>query len=528
MTTLTPTDAAATSWGAVPASSARRRAHRTPAAASTLTKLLALCALLGIGLFTALLLAIGQRLIAGALAALLLVPIGALLMWRTQGQRHDSFFWLLAASIFLSSLASAITHQSFSFVSTGILLLVSPFLVMNVVRMGGSSMHLRLAWVLLALYYAIGLLSSINGRSHFVAAAYTVVMSTKPFLLVAFGAALSWSDRTDRRFTWLVRWLWLPLLLIALMQWFTPGLYASVLADQEADPENNPLFNGLPRARALFHHPSILAAVSSMFALICLTDALLQRRARLALPMLAYGLLLLMSGQRQELAAACAAGPLVWAVSRWRLGLVPLMMGAGSALALLVIALYLINPQAVQLELGNWGLAAGAQAESARAILYSDSMMLADRYWPWGSGFGTFGSVGAVRFDQSLFDAMGYGAFWWFTKRSFLMDAFWAKYIAEVGWLGFAAHVTFYLVIAHALLGWLNGDRVRQDPTALRRCLLALGGLAFVLLASPTAFVLAEPHGGLFALMFLGLAWQRVQQLRATPGAAAAAAPALA
>jgi hypothetical protein len=316
LSTLTPTAVAPTSWGTAPPSAARSIVRPAPPAASTLTKLLALFALLALGLLTALLLAIGQRLIAGALAALLLVPIGALLMWRTQGQRHDTFFWLLAASILLSSLASAVTHQSFSFVSTGILLLVSPFLVMNIVRMGGPSMHLRLAWALLALYYAVGLFSSINGRSHFVAAAYTIVMSTKPFLLVAFGAALSWSERTDRRFTWLVRWLWLPLLLIALMQWFTPGLYASVLADQEADPENNPLFNGLPRARALFHHPSILAAVSSMFALICLTDALLQRRARLALPMLAYGLLLLMSGQRQELAAACAAGPLVWAVSR--------------------------------------------------------------------------------------------------------------------------------------------------------------------------------------------------------------------
>ncbi|MEO7854819.1 MAG: hypothetical protein ABIR94_21605, partial [Rubrivivax sp.] len=177
-----------------------------------------------------------------------------------------------------------------------------------------------------------------------------------------------------------------------------------------------------------------------------------------------------------------------------------------------------VIPATIENELRNWGLADSYGGYSARAILYGDAISLANRYWPLGSGLGTFASVGSIRFDQSLFNELGYGAFWWFTARSFLQDAFWSKYIAETGWLGFLAHVGVYLLVLRAVLGWLRSEAASADPELFRRIVFAAVGLVFVIITSPTANALAEVHGALFPLMYVGIAWQQIVAARkATP-----------
>ncbi len=72
-----------------------------------------------------------------------------------------------------------------------------------------------------------------------------------------------------------------------------------------------------------------------------------------------------------------------------------------------------------------------------RTKLLTDSIYLANKMFPFGSGFGSFGSNVALDHHSSLYEAMGY-----FTAenpwavKEYLNDAFWPIIFAQVGWIG--------------------------------------------------------------------------------------------
>lgn len=478
-----------------------------------LPQLLIALSFVGIALLLSLMIAIGQFVPALVLFGLVVVPVFVFLTINLSGSQHDAIFWVLLTTVLLSSFLSAITRKPFAFMSTGVLLAAAPLIVYSVIcRCDWRVGNIYFAAICLA-FFVFGIACSYTGRSRTLPAAYTAIMSLKPYLLVGFGAALVWSNRTQKNFYWLVRWAWAPLLFVALIQWFAPSLYLALLADVESIPENNPFFPGFPRATAVFQQPSILAAFSCMFGLIAVIDAMLVGRIWRIWPCFFYLILVIMTGQRQEFLAALVSVPLAYVMIRWRPSLPVLGTVATCALMLSVGLIAIAAPDMMAHELRNWGVDGPGDPGSARAILYSDAVKLANQYWPMGTGFGTFGSVGSVKFDQSLFQEMGYGSFWWFSSQSYLMDSYWAKYIAETGWVGFILQLMFYAMVLKAVADWVRSDMVRSDPETFRLCMFAFVGLCFVLLTSPTAFTPSEPHGGMIPLMFVGIAWQYVNRL---------------
>lgn len=467
-----------------------------------------------LALFIALLIATGQYFPLAAIGGAAAVVVATAVAIQLFGGRHDSLFWLLFASVFFSSVASAITRRPLTFLSTGILLAAAPLILYCVIERVKWSRHALLLLSLCVAFFIVAGLSSAMGRSRFFAATYTAILALKPFLLVGCGAAFLWTKKSDRTFSMIVRWAWLPLLTTAAIQWFLPSLYLAVLADVESIPENNPMFPGFPRATGLFQHPSVLATTSAVFGLISVADALLSRRIMVAVPAAMYALLILMTGQRQEFAAFALCLPVLLVTWRYRMPFSALACVLAAAFVCLASLLYLASPSFIEQQVVDWQGTVTDGTGSARAVLYNDAIRTANEYWPLGSGLGTFGSVGAIRFDQSYFLALGYKAFWWFNKGKYLLDAYWAKYIGEVGWIGFALHLLFYVVVLHAIVGWLKDDQVRANKEVERYALFAFVGLSYVLIASPTAFNLSEPHGGLVAMMFIGIAWQRVVALR--------------
>ncbi len=467
-----------------------------------------------LALFMGLLIATSQYLPLAVIGGAVVIVVATAVVVQFFGGRHDALFWLLLASVFFASVASAITRRPLTFLSTGILLAASPLILYCIIERIKWSRHALLLLALCAAFFLIAALSSALGRSRFFAGTYTAVLAIKPFLLVGCGAAFLWTRKSDRIFKVVVYWAWLPLMATAIIQWFFPSLYLAALADVESIPENNPMFPGFPRATGLFQHPSVLATTAAVFGLITIVDALLSRRVILASPSVVYAVLILMTGQRQELAAFVLCLPVLLIVWRYRLSFLALTFVLSAAFICLAGALYFASPSFIEQQIVDWQGAATDGTGSARAVLYHDAIRTANDYWPLGSGFGTFGSVGAIRFDQSFFLTLGYKAYWWFNKGKYLLDAYWAKYIGEVGWIGFAVHLMFYLVVLHAIIGWLNDVRVKADKKAERYALLGFVGLSYVLIASPTAFNLSEPHGGLVAMMFIGIAWQRVVTLR--------------
>ena len=492
----------------------RRRQYKPRGSPTVgLQSLLLITLVLFIGGALALMLALGQLVVTGALAGMILLPIATLCLVHFRGARNDWIFWTIFVSVFAASLVGALLKQQLTSIYTGMLLVASPVIVLSIYQHWRLSYHLPLCTALVLAFFAVGLVSSILGRSHFLAATYTIIMSLKPFILAGFGAMLLWTPRSDRIFTWLLRWMWLPLLTLTALQWFTPGVYGE-LFPLGTKIEGNPFVPGFPRAFGGFPHPGVLAITAACFGLYCLTDAILSKRFILVLPVLLYSTLIIMSGQRQELAAFLLTGALLIAVIRWRPSLLQISLVAAISVILVLVLLYLFFPENLQKELQNWGLAYSSESYSPRAIIYGDSINVANQYWPLGSGFGTFASPGSVKFDQSLFDLLGYTSFWWYTTESYLHDSYWAKYIAETGWLGFIIVGVFYLVIVKSIVGWFRTDQVRQNAQLLRYCAFALSGVVVLILNSPTATTLSDVHGGLFGAMFFGIAWQKVIALR--------------
>ncbi len=94
-----------------------------------------------------------------------------------------------------------------------------------------------------------------------------------------------------------------------------------------------------------------------------------------------------------------------------------------------------------------------------RTKLLTDSIYLANKMFPFGSGFGSFGSNVALDHHSLLYDAMGYftaGNPW--AVKEYLNDAFWPIIFAQVGWIG-----SIFFVIA---IGWflkVGVDHYKKD-----------------------------------------------------------------
>lgn len=88
--------------------------------------------------------------------------------------------------------------------------------------------------------------------------------------------------------------------------------------------------------------------------------------------------------------------------------------------------------------------------ESIRLRLTEDSVKLANKYFPMGTGFGSFASSMAAQHYSKLYVNLGYLRIWGMGRRSrYLSDTFWPIVIGQTGWFGTAA---FSLAIIQLLI----------------------------------------------------------------------------
>jgi len=93
--------------------------------------------------------------------------------------------------------------------------------------------------------------------------------------------------------------------------------------------------------------------------------------------------------------------------------------------------------------------------KQARTVLTSSSFEIADRYFPLGSGAGTFASPPSFQMGYShLYYEFGINRVWGGSPENpnYLTDVFWPKLLAQAGYLGFAAFLVMLLAILFPLL----------------------------------------------------------------------------
>lgn len=419
----------------------------------------------------------------------------------SRGKYTDLFFWLALGVAFFAPLVQAIVHRPLGFLAELVLLAATPLSLIGLYRRRTSVPGLTVYLMMLGAFVLWELLVTIRGRSIPVAAGYQFATNMKPFLMMAFGFGLAWSPRTEKWFWRFVGTCWLYIYPFVAWQALAPGSFQAVFSASFVEHALNPFLPFLVRSQGPLGYSSVLASLCIALFLLCLTRLFVDGKRPYLMPLLAYGGLIVLAGQRQEAAALLVVCILGLLVGRWRLSIRSLMLSAVLVAPLALGALHLVAPDAVVRESQLWEAGATSGPAGARAALYDAAVHIANAQHPFGAGLGRFGGVGAAKFDTRLYVEAGLGGYWWFREGMYLMDSVMACYIAELGWWGLGG-LGLLLVMP---LAWLHRQYRQGASAGTGLGLYAFMAATYAVLVSPTAFVITDPGMGLLCFVGIGL-----------------------
>ncbi|SFU66588.1 O-antigen ligase family protein [Pseudoduganella namucuonensis] len=381
-------------------------------------------------------------------------------------------------------------------------------------RLARQDAALRWLALLFLGYLALLLLSSALGRSQPRAALWQLQYTLKLPLMFALGALVVHTARTAGTLRGVLAWSWVFFLPFLLLELAAPGLFLKLFG-YTADAHVNPVLGFGARLRGPFSHAGYMALMCGLLAAGSAVQWLLGRgRSWLALAGV-YTVMVLATGQRQELLALVLVyGVFATIAGRRHLGW--LWLGAVLAVAAGVLAyLYLDRNPFSELML-QWGGGRDSQL-SERGVLTQKGLQVAAQYFPLGSGLGTYGSAGAQKFDLGLMVDLGFMRYWWFRQGMFIVDTYWPSVIAEAGYAAAAL-----LLAAFALLWGVLYRRALLAQGEVRAiALFALAALTLALATSPTSAVVSDPRGVFVFWLLAGCAWRATSEARAAARAGA-------
>ncbi|MDH5547882.1 MAG: O-antigen ligase family protein [Gammaproteobacteria bacterium] len=451
-------------------------------------------------------LAVGVYFVSISLIAIsfILVLYMALMSNRNESLR-DGVFWVFLISLLLTSNIQKTLGISVFFFLEFILLVISPFLIANYYRCVNESSFLRHWTYIIVVFIVLSLISSVFGRSTFMASIYQFFTNLKIFIVFMLGFYLLWSEKTNRNFMKFVGWFWLPILVFILWQWVFPDSYSEVFS--YAKPGFDPMGIFPARALGVFQHPSFLALFAAVCLGFCLAWYVLARMKKFIYLSAIYFLILVASTERQEIIAAVFSLLVTFLVYH------RLRYFAVTTIVLLVpilgmLAIY--EEQVVEMfdkESVMWGFSGYGEISHPRPVMYIESFNIANEYSPLGSGLGTFGSAGALKYDISMYIERGITSYPWFYDDNVSMDTYWPNFVAETGFVGFILMLVIVLYPTFYSAKRLFSSK-RKDESKMW-WFLSFFGLTFMLVLSATSPSFQDP--GLFFLpgILFGIAFKK-------------------
>lgn len=409
------------------------------------------------------------------------------------------FGWTL---MLVSSGVQHVTRFPIGYLFEGIIFILSVAVAFHVWKQAASDHALRALVILWIAYFAFCLLSTFTGRSHRWPALWQFQYNLKWPLMFGLGLMVAWGPKPARQLRYLLGYSWAALSFFVLLEIGAPSAHQALLGPPP-DMHSNPLLGMGLRYRGPFSHSGYLALIGGLLCAASLAE-FHSRGGRIWLVVSSlYFLLVLASGQRQEFLAVVLVVMLFATVS----GLRYWHMLAGIlavAVILAVSSLGYFDRTPIYGLLAEWGLANGAAPLSERAILTISGVDIAREHFPLGSGLGTYGGVGAQKFDQSLFVEHGFLRYWWFRQGLFLVDTFWPNVIAESGFIGAALLCILFGVFWVTLL---RNALAARGTANFGAALLGLGALTLVLANSPTSGALTDPRSSFLFWVLIGSSW---------------------
>jgi len=322
------------------------------------------------------------------------------------------------------------------------------------------------------LYIIVGLLSSMFGRSHFIPALYQFISNLKPIILISLGFFIGEQGGGDKCLHVTLKYIWIPIALLILFEWMSPSVYFSIFSGgpKGISPDLTGVFPS--RAVGIFEHPSFLASFSSFSVVLLFGKIVSERKCeikKIAL-LFVYFAILIASVQRQELLSCILSLLIVYLLLRPEKILSITLIGVPLSLTVLALFGYIYWDNIIS-EARMWGVGSNYAIQQPRAQIFSWVSYIINQYWPLGSGWGTYAGAGADKFDQSFYNELGFGRYWWFGKEDYLMDTYWPNPIAETGFFGsLLLMVSYILLFTHAINCCVN---VKKSESKLHYSLCA-------------------------------------------------------
>lgn len=93
---------------------------------------------------------------------------------------------------------------------------------------------------------------------------------------------------------------------------------------------------------------------------------------------------------------------------------------------------------------------------AARHVFYEYAIKNAKTYFPFGSGFATYGSAEAAKNYSPLYFSYGFNNVWGMSPdfRAFLTDTYWASVLGQFGWIGLMLMIIVYLRVFRTMTSY--------------------------------------------------------------------------
>ena len=278
-----------------------------------------------------------------------------------------------------------------------------------------------------------------------------IIYSIKFYLIFIAGYCVSEKKFIDEYFKY-IKVLFYIILIGGIIDFITGGLIINLLGLGALTYRNN-----IYRVHSIFRHPVYFGWFMALSSGWFLINIIINKHKNVLLYYLGLSLstiLLVLSGNRKSLVAFMIAFCLTYLyVLSGKISIKnKIKIGIIGFIVLSFIMAFSINYFA--------GILYETQSEylqtdySPRFILYSVAYEIFTDNFPFGSGVGTYGSIGSLRpysdiyYEYGLYNVPGFSE----SDPSFIMDALWPSIIAELGFIGIIIYCLLLIISIKILL----------------------------------------------------------------------------
>ena len=298
----------------------------------------------------------------------------------------------------------------------------------------------------LAAFLILGIAGDVLNAVPFGVAGQGLLLISKGFILAWATAQLDWDDAALARTVKISAGIVVCLIIGAAINFVAPGPWTSIVLNGAGAGTRF----GISPVTSFFQHPGYFGTVMAMSCLAAAAFGTVFRFTRTTLFILLGTIVAAFLTARRKILVGLAAGLIVLGMrTRPVPTLILLLVGGPLVLAVAWEPLtavmtytyeeYFANPDAV-----------------ARIRLTVDSLGIALASFPFGAGFGRFGSAAARANYSPIYYELGYPGVWGLgtteESGSFLTDTFWPAIIGEAGLIGLACFAVSIVLITRAFV----------------------------------------------------------------------------